>query len=50
MDLELKINTRVMITKNMECGLVNGDLGHVTRCDDKSVTFYSDRLDEYFDF
>ena len=46
--LELKPKCRVMVTKNLQCGLVNGDLGEVISCSDHEVIIYSDRLEYEF--
>ena len=44
--LELKVGAKVMITKNMQDeGLVNGDMGKVTKIGDGYISFYSERLD-----
>lgn len=45
-NLELKIWARVMVTKNLECGLVNGDLGTVKELHDDCVVIHSDRFNQ----
>ncbi len=43
-DLELKVGARVMVTKNLECGLVNGDLWTVRELHNDYVLIHSDRF------
>lgn len=43
--LQLKPGARVMVTKNLECWLVNGDLGTVKECGSDYVIIHSDRFD-----
>lgn len=47
-NLELKIWARVMITKNLEEWLVNGDIGTVKELYDDHVVIHSDRFNEDF--
>ena len=47
-NLELKEWATVMITKNLECWLVNWDLWEVSECHDSYIDFYSYRKDEHF--
>ena len=47
-ELELKVWARVMVTKNLECGLVNGDLWTVEELHDEYVMIHSDRFNESF--
>ena len=42
--LNLKVWTRIMITKNLQCWLVNWDMWTVTKCLSNSVVIHSDRL------
>lgn len=47
--LELKIWAMVMVTKNLECWLVNGDMWTVVEMKDSYVKILSDRFGEEFD-
>ena len=42
--LRLKPGARIMVTKNLKCGLVNGDLGTVVKCNVDEVVIMSDRF------
>ena len=44
--LELKVWSRVMVTKNLECGLVNGDLWTVKKLHQDYVLIHSDRFNQ----
>lgn len=46
LELELKIWARVMVTKNLECSLVNGDLGTVKELHSEYVLIHSDRFNQ----
>ena len=45
-ELELKVWARVMVTKNLECGLVNGDLWTVRELHLEYVLIHSDRFNQ----
>lgn len=45
-NLELKVWARVMVTKNLECGLVNGDLWTVKELHPDYVLIHSDRFNQ----
>lgn len=47
-NLELKVWARVMVTKNLECGLVNGDLWTVEELHDDHVIIHSDRFNNSY--
>lgn len=47
--LSLKVWARVMVTKNLECWLVNGDLGTVEELHKDYVVIHSDRYDSSYD-
>jgi len=44
-ELYLKPGARIMVTKNLDNGLVNGDLGTVVECRNETVIIHSDRFD-----
>lgn len=47
--LVLKVWARVMVTKNMDCWLVNGDMWEVRKLTEDTVTIYSDRFETEFE-
>lgn len=49
LSLDLKVWARVMVTKNLECWLVNGDLGTVEELHKDYVVIHSDRFNAHYD-